>query len=183
MASRSDPARTAEEILALAGSRGATLGAGRLICLDGPAGSGKTTLAAALAQHGSEVRVVHMDDLYDGWDGLPRVARQLETVLGPLGQGRVGRYRRYDWLAGGFAETVVVPPSPWLVIEGVGAGLAAYADLHTVLVWVTAPEDLRRRRWREREGSDAWWDHWRAAEQRHFAADATIDRADLLVET
>ena len=31
-------------------SRPATLGAGRLVCVDGPAGSGKTTLGAALAE-------------------------------------------------------------------------------------------------------------------------------------
>ena len=37
-------------MLALAASRPPTLGAGRLVCVDGPAGSGKTTLARALAR-------------------------------------------------------------------------------------------------------------------------------------
>ena len=39
----------------------------RLVCIDGPAGSGKTTLAAALAaavrRRGRSVEVVHLDDL------------------------------------------------------------------------------------------------------------------------
>ena len=41
-------ADAARDVLALAASRPPSLGAGRLVCVDGPAGSGKTTLAAAL---------------------------------------------------------------------------------------------------------------------------------------
>ncbi len=50
-------------------SRPPTLGAGRLVCVDGPAGSGKTSLADAVARR-TAAQVVHMDDLYGGWDGL-----------------------------------------------------------------------------------------------------------------
>ena len=39
----------AAEVLSLARSRPPTLGSGRLICVDGPAGSGKTTLAEEVA--------------------------------------------------------------------------------------------------------------------------------------
>jgi uridine kinase len=43
-----------------------------LLAIDGPAGAGKTTLAAKLeaefSAH-STVRTIHMDDLYEGWDG------------------------------------------------------------------------------------------------------------------
>ncbi len=42
-----------------------------VIAIDGPAGAGKTTLATnlalALAQD-LRVQIIHMDDLYDGWD-------------------------------------------------------------------------------------------------------------------
>ena len=41
--------------------------------IDGPSGSGKTTLAAEIEQHWNsavKLQVVHMDDLYPGWDGL-----------------------------------------------------------------------------------------------------------------
>ena len=42
-----------------------------LLAIDGPAGSGKTTLAAKLQseyQQSSTVQVIHMDDLYKGWE-------------------------------------------------------------------------------------------------------------------
>ena len=42
-----------------------------LIAIDGPAGAGKTTLAAKFFAEFSvdkSVLVIHLDDLYDGWD-------------------------------------------------------------------------------------------------------------------
>lgn len=179
---------SAEELLALALSRPATLGEGRLICVDGPSGSGKSTLAArvaALAAPLDEVRVVRLDDLYEGWTGLPHVGRQLDTLLLPLARGEAGHYRRYDWHAAAFAETVTVPPAPLLVLEGVGSGAAAYDSLRTVLAWVEAPREERRRRGLARDGETfaPHWDAWAAAEAEHFARDRTRERADLVFRT
>ena len=79
----------AEAILGLALSRPPGLGATRLVCVDGPAGSGKTTLAAALVRatrrHGLSVALVHMDDVYEGWSGLADAGRRVrEQVVEPL---------------------------------------------------------------------------------------------------
>lgn len=165
-------------------SRPATLGPGRLICIDGPAGSGKTTLATALAET-TQAPVVHMDDLYAGWGGLADGIAQLETILLPLVEGAPGSYRRYDWHAREFAETVLVPPSPLLVIEGVGSGAAAYDGFRTALAWVDAPEEDRRRRGIDRDGETfaPHWEAWAAAETEHFARDLTAARADIIVTT
>ncbi len=128
--------------------------------------------------------VVHLDDLYAGWDGLPGVGQQLDTLLEPLARGATGRYRRYDWAAGRFAETVRVAPSPLLVLEGVGSGSAAHAGLATVTAWVAAPEALRRARAVARDGAElaARWAAWAAAEAACFAASGVAERADLVVE-
>lgn len=174
----------AARVLALADGRAPTLGTGRLVCVDGPAGSGKTTLAAAVAALRPGTPVVHMDDLYDGWDGLPRLGEQLAGLLRPIAHGEPGRYRRFDWHAGRYAETHTVAPGPLLVLEGVGAGSRAHADLTTLLAWVSAPADLRLRRGLERDGAAmaARWRQWMVDEDAHFAADGTNDRADLLVD-
>jgi uridine kinase len=181
MAVFSDAAAVALE---LARSRPPTLGAGRLICVDGPAGSGKTTLAQELADLAPAARVVHMDDLYPGWDGLPLVDAQLESLLRPLAAGQDGSYRRYDWHMGRFAETVSMPPVDLLVVEGVGSGSSRIEDLVTVLVWVQAPYDTRMRRGIERDG-DAFaphWEAWARAEDNLFARERTAERADLAVD-
>jgi len=172
------------EVLALAESRPPTLGAGRLISVDGPAGSGKTTLAAELAA-GSGATLVHLDQLYDGWGGLPGIGATLDRLLRPLALGRPGTYRRYDWHAGAFADTVTVAPTELLVLEGVGSGSAAIADLVTVLVWLDAAPDERKRRALDRDGDSfaQQWEAWAEAEASHFAREETRERADVRLAT
>jgi hypothetical protein len=188
MASSSEPGGgpegTASIVLSLLAERPPTLGEGRLVCIDGPAGSGKTTLTAAVAAERPAARVVHMDDLYDGWDGLPRLTAQLDGLLRPLGRGEAGSYRRYDWHAGRYAETVTVAPGPLLVLEGVGSGSRAHADLITVLAWVEAEPDLRLRRGLARDGAALAdrWRRWAADEGLLFRREGTAERADLVVD-
>ncbi|HET8603566.1 MAG TPA: 4-amino-4-deoxy-L-arabinose transferase [Marmoricola sp.] len=173
-----------ERLATAAARRPATLGRGRLVCVDGPAGSGKTTLATALATILGGAPVVHMDDLYPGWDGLPEVGREVLGLLGPLADGRPGCYRRYDWYAGRFAEQHCVAPGPWLVLEGVGSGQSAWAGLTTLLVWVEVPDDLRLQRGiaRDGEAERGHWVRWMADERAHFVRDGTRERADVLVD-
>lgn len=178
----------AEQVLAATLARPPALHLTRLVCVDGPAGSGKTTLAGVLAElaaaHGS-VALVHMDDLLGGWRGLPgalpRVARDL---VGPLRAGRPGSYLRYDWAAGRFAETRTVDPVDVLLLEGVGSGGSAYDDVITTLVWVEVPRDLRLARGLERDGPQVreHWLTWMEDEEAVHAQEQTRERADVLVD-
>ena len=167
-------------MLDLARSRTPTLGGGRLICLEGPAGSGKSTLAAELG-----APVIHVDELIDGWTGLRTVGITLDRLLRPHATGHDGHYRRYDWVAGRYAEVVTVPPAPLLVLEGVGSGSQFIADLTTVLVWVDAAPDVRKTRALDRDGDTfaPYWDLWAAEELDHFVRNRTLERADLVIRT
>lgn len=175
---------TAALILGLADARPPTLGAGRLVCVDGPGGSGKTTLAAALQQDRPGSTVVHMDDLYDGWSGLLDVRGPLDTLLLPLARGEAGHYRRYDWHERRYAETVVVAPGPLLVLEGVASGVRSHAGLATVTVWVSAPPELRLSRGLERDGAALreQWHEWMRNEDVLFARECVDERADVVVD-
>jgi hypothetical protein len=178
------PVTPVDRILTEAAARKPTLGEGRLVCLDGPAGSGKTTLAASLATALDGAPVVHMDDLYPGWDGLGLVGPVVLELLGPLADGRPGRYRRYDWHRGEYAEEHVVTPGPWLVLEGVGSGGAAWAPWTTLLAWVEAPAPLRLQRGLDRDGEAMreHWLRWVAGEEQHFRREHTRERADVHVD-
>ncbi|RYP86047.1 4-amino-4-deoxy-L-arabinose transferase [Nocardioides guangzhouensis] len=182
------PVTSARAILDRARSRAPTLGSGRLVCVDGPAGSGKTTLADALAEvaaeEGGPPTVVHTDELLQGWRGLPGLAATLDDVLRPLAAGRPGSWRRWDWLADDWAERHPVPPGGLLVLEGVGSWARRIADLVTVLVWVEAPRDLRFERGMARDGEQmrAHWQQWMVDEDVLHAAEGTRDHADVVVD-
>ena len=151
--------------------------------MDGPAGSGKTTLADEVASL-SGAPVVHMDDLFEGWDGLPRVNDQLGTLLPPLATGQARQLPTLGLAGNAWAETVVVPPAPLLVVEGVGSGALEHAALITVLAWVEVPYDLRMARGLERGGVGVaeHWRQWAVGEQEIFAREQTRERADLVLD-
>jgi energy-coupling factor transporter ATP-binding protein EcfA2 len=165
-----------------------TLGPGRLLCLDGPTGAGKTTLATRLAAQARDasvdVAVVHLDDLCEGWTGLDHVGERVrDLLLTPLAEARPGRYRRWDWVASGWDEWVTVAPVDLLVLEGVGSGCLEVAPFITSLVWLDAPYDVRKARALARDG-EAFAPHWQAwaeSETAHFARHRTRERADVQV--
>jgi uridine kinase len=170
-------------VLDLASSRPATLGSGRLVCVDGPAGSGKTTLGRALAG-ATGAQLIHGDDLMEGWRGLDSVGRQLGTLVAALAEGRAGSYEHFDWEHHRYDHTVDVAPAPWLVVEGVGSGADAIAAYITVLVWIEVDDDLRLARGRERDGVEmmAHWRTFMLDERALFARERTRERADVIVD-
>jgi len=164
------------------------LGPVRLVAVDGPSGSGKSWFAGRLAK-AADVPVVHTDDLLDGWeDQFTFWTRLEEQVLEPLRRGRRATYQRYLWHRRAFGGVpVTVEPAAAVLLEGVTSARRAIRPELSFSVFVTAPADLRWRRVLARDGSDdvafrAYLERWRAAEDEHFAADATAAHVDLVVD-
>ncbi|GAA1917730.1 uridine kinase family protein [Nocardioides hwasunensis] len=180
-----EPREVARQVASAVLGAPPTLGRGRLVCVDGPAGSGKTTLAGALADVVPDTQLVHCDELLEGWRGLPGLAAAVEALLTPLAAGGPGEWRRWDWLADGWAETHHVHPGGLLVLEGVGCWSPAIADLVGHLVWVEADPDLRLTRGIERDGEEmrGHWLQWRVDEGELFERLRTREHADLVVST
>ena len=180
-----DPSSVAAEVVQHVLAAPPTLGCGRLVCVDGPAGSGKTTLAAAVADVVPEAQVVHCDELLQGWRGLPGLARTVETFLEPLARGEESRWTRWDWAADDWAESHPVEAGGLLVLEGTGCWSPAIAPLVGMLVWVEAESGLRLRRGMARDGEQMrpQWEQWRTDEDVLFARLGTRARADLVVVT
>ena len=177
------PSDVARLVLELASSRPTTLGAGRLVCIDGPAGSGKSTLGRELSERVG-AQLVRSDDLMEGWRGLGAVGRQLSPLFADLAAGRPGSYQHFDWQHHRYDREVGVVPAPWLVVEGVGSGAAAVAAYTTVLVWVEVDDELRLRRGMARDGEEmrAHWLTFMADERDLFERERTRERADVLVD-
>jgi len=181
----SDPSAVARAVAEQVRAAPPTLGPGRLVCVDGPAGSGKTTLAAAIADVVDDAHVVHCDEMLQGWRGLPGLADTVERFLEPLAIGEATRWTRWDWATDGWAESHPVEAGGLLVLEGVGCWSPAIAPLVGVLVWVEAESALRLRRGVARDGEHMrpQWEQWRTDEDALFARLGTRAHADRVVVT
>jgi len=131
-----------------------------IIAIDGPAGAGKTTLARevhlALSLEMS-VNVIHMDDLYDGWNNA--LSEDLTQVLLYLvdqhKEKKPAAIRKYNWATSAFAESEEIPPADLLILEGVGSGDKALLDELAALIWIDIDPEIGVKRVLER-------DNWRA---------------------
>jgi DNA polymerase III delta prime subunit len=113
----------AEQLLALVDD-GKTM---PVLLIDGRAGSGKSTLADEVQNEffklgESAPRVIHLDDLYPGWDGLQLGVEYLQrAILNPLSRREVAHYQLFDWVAGERREWREFAGGTPLIIEGCGA--------------------------------------------------------------
>lgn len=160
------------------------LGTGTLICIDGPAGSGKTTLAAQLGPLLS-AQVIHMDDLYPGWQGINQGAQLLVNhILEPLSAGQPGRYPRYDWMAGKYMERHQVPLADFLVVEGCASATKSVDRYDPLIIWVQAPDDIRLARGLERDGTEVeqQWLTFMEQERAIYEEHETASRAHIKID-
>jgi uridine kinase len=162
----------------------------KVIAIDGPAGAGKTTLAHGMSEILGGAPVVHMDDLYLGWEdaltsSLTKTLR--DHILTPISLGKRGSYRRWDWQKSQLAEVVDIPRHPYLILEGVGAGQRVVRAFSALLIWIdiSAETGLNRVIARDEalvEDLDKFQEemrNWQAREILHFAEENTFDTAQL----
>ncbi|WP_116113271.1 hypothetical protein [Austwickia chelonae] len=186
-----DLSATVARIVTVAERRGPMAGKSIVVAFDGPAGAGKTTLADVLAaalsaDRGLHVPIVHMDDLYPGWDGLfPAVDLLVHHVLEPLAQGRPVFSPVYDWTAQNFADPRPILSAPWIVVEGVGCASRPCLPYLSAVIWTEASADLRRARALRRDGDTfrPYWQQWALQEEQLFAQEGTREQADLILDT
>ncbi|MFF1545617.1 uridine kinase [Streptomyces sp. NPDC058291] len=155
----------------------------RLIAVDGHAGSGKSTFAAALAEALGGAPVLHLDDFASHDELFAWTGRLLGQVIEPLGRGEQARYTPYDWRARRFGRPQPLPAGPVVLLEGVGAGRRALRPALACLLWMDLPAEEAWARGRSRDGEEQreFWDGWVPAEVGHFAEDPSRPYADLLV--
>lgn len=178
------PPSPLERVAASIDAREPACGRTTVVAIDGPSGAGKTDFADALAAR-TGADVLHLEDLYPGWHGLAATPPIVTDVLAAIAVDGVGTARRWDWQRGVPGAPIVVPPTRLLLLDGVGSGAAVVRPFLSLLIWVEAPPDVRRRRALDRDGDTyaPHWDTWAEQETAHFAAEDTRRAADLVVRT
>ncbi|MEU3562723.1 hypothetical protein [Kitasatospora sp. NPDC006786] len=182
----------ADGLLQLSRTQGAT----RIVAIDGTGGSGKTTLAAAVAGHLDGAVIVHVDDFYrpmpdrarellDAEQGYHRYfdwERLRDQVLIPLRDDRAARYQVYDWTTGQLGAWREIASGAVVIVEGVYSARPELAHYYHFTAYVDTPRGVCLQRVRARgENPEEWIGRWRAAEDHYVHTTWPQTRAKLLV--
>ena len=167
-----------------------------LVALDGRCGSGKTTLAAQLAERFPDSAVFHTDDFYlppadrvDGWEHIPcanmDLARLSREVLAPARAGDAVSYRAYSCREGAYLPTKNIASKPLFLVEGSYSHHPLLAENYDLRVFVTCSQEEQARRLQAREGEryPNFVQRWIPLEEGYFAQYHIETRADLILDT
>lgn len=156
-----------------------------LIAIDGRAGAGKTTLAASFYEELSAdktVAVIHMDDLYDGWDNAlsEHLTHTLESIMKSHQSKVAFEIDIFNWQSMSFDSKRVIHPVDILILEGVGAGQKAVRDAGATLYWLDIDAEVGIQRVLNRDGNQiaSQMKQWQIAQEIHFLRDKTRENAE-----
>jgi len=161
----------------------------RVVLIDGPAGAGKTTLAArfAVALGDAVAQTLHGDDMYEGWEGLATLDAVLwDQVLASLAVGEPAGFRMWDWVEDRRTHRIDVPPCPFLIVEGVGVASPRARTVASLTLWVDAPWELRLARGLDRDGHSydvrRQWEGFEADTRAVHLASGAREAADVVLD-
>lgn len=163
-----------------------------LIAIDGKCTSGKTTLAAQIAEN-YDCNVFRMDDFFlrpeqrtqarfAETGGNVDYERFYEEVLLPLRAGKAFSYRPFDCATFTLAQSVEVEPKKLNIIEGTYSLHPYFQDPYDLKVQLTVSEELQRQRVLERPAflHQRFFEQWIPMENRYFEQGGI--QADLVLE-
>lgn len=141
-----------------------------LVTLDGRSGSGKSTVCEALHERHPEAEVLHLDDLYRGWDALPSGVHAAGELVEAWTRGESPVYHPTQWPGMPPRHDATVYAGRPLIVEGVGAAWVG-RDIAVTSVWLEAERERRRVRAIERDGATfaPYWLTWENEEAEWFA--------------
>ncbi|MEM8778146.1 MAG: uridine kinase [Cyanobacteria bacterium P01_G01_bin.49] len=182
-----------------------------IVGVDGCGGSRKSTFTRSLAQTGSNITVVEMDDFYLPSDSRPSNNNVLRTygeqydwkrlyqqVLQPLSRDREGLYQRYDWNLDTLTEFRTVPVGGIVIVEGVYSTRHELSNFYDFRIWVQCPYNIRLKRGisrdetvvaedeaiarKEEDPREMWEKIWMPQEQRYIKAEEPHKVANFIID-
>ena len=161
-----------------------------VLAIDGPAGSGKSTLASEIARAFAgtyEIEVIHLDELYNGWDHAlsEELFSKLTRLMAAQRAGEVTQLNIYDWSIGSFSGSREIKAVQLLIIEGVGSSNLLLQENLTTSIWLDIDQSTGLARVLERDGEGIRDEmvKWQKMESEYFERDLTRERADFILST
>lgn len=159
-----------------------------LLAIDGPAGAGKTTLAAQFEADfllNKSVKTIHMDDLYNGWDGA--LSYELTSTLSKIVEAHLNGVdfiiRKYNWFTLCFDSTEKILMTDILILEGVGAAQSIVRAAGATTYWLDVSPKIGLERVLQRDGRhlEPQMKNWQIQQENHFLLDQTRENCDVKV--
>ena len=168
-----------------------------IVLIDGRAGSGKSRFAGQLAdlifQSEKQLpKLIHMDDLYPGWDGLRAGSAYLNrSILEPIASGKQANWQVWDWQLGerGIANE---PANGWrsfeggnlVLVEGCGSVSMASSELADLTIWIDSDASQRKSRFSTRDQGqfDSYWGTWSIQEDEFYEQEQSSKLCEIWVQ-
>lgn len=167
-----------------------------IIAIDGCCASGKTTLAAQLAER-FDAQVIHMDDFFlpvhmrteqrlSQAGGNVHYERFNSEVIAGLESGSEFKYRAYSCRTGNYTESGCIFPQKTVIIEGSYTLHPKIPDIFDLKIFLEISYEAQLRRILERNGADsleAFKNKWIPLENRYFQEFDIKNRCDIKIKT
>ena len=170
-----------------------TYGKTVIVAIDGKCTSGKTTLAAQLAQS-YDCNVLHMDDFflrpeqrtptrYAEVGGNVDYERFQEEVLSPLQSEKEFSYRPFHCKTFTLSDPVTVTPKKLTIIEGSYSMHPHFGDPYDLKILLTVDPETQKQRVLERPSfvQERFFTQWIPMENRYLEHFRISDKADLIL--
>lgn len=167
-----------------------------VVLIDGRAAAGKSLFANQLAElyfksEKQAARVISMDDLYPGWEGLASGSIYLLTqILTPLSQGKTATWQVWDWAENKRGADDAVnghrefSGGTALIVEGCGSISRLTSEIADITIWVEADSQIRKSRFNQRDRGkfDGYFSIWSAQEDEFYEKEKSLELAQIIIE-
>jgi uridine kinase len=159
----------------------------KLVVIEGPAGSGKTTLAKSLSGLLENCPIIHMDEIYEGWENAltPRTFHDIANwIINPLLESKSIEYFKYDWILEKRIEKVVINLPKLIIIEGVGTSSFDISKHACLKLWIEVNEETGIKRVLNRDGLhiQEQMKKWQTQESKFFIENNSKENSDIWID-
>ena len=161
-----------------------------ILAIDGPAGSGKSTLAGEIARAFAgtyEIEVIHLDDLYNGWDGAlgENLTEQLSKIIDAQKKSQNYLLPHFDWKTNKYSTPRDLKSPQILIFEGVGSARAIVRNSATTTIWIEVDRAIGIKRVIARDGDEieSQMKQWLIDQEIYFTSDKTRESAQFILST